>query len=219
MKKLFLIVIVATSLTSCSTKKVVDFAALSSMVSIHSSQYSSYKTVKEQEAQKYGVQTLVTKYTKEHRDITDKIQKRFTDVRVLLTQVRRLPRVLKMVNEIKAYQREILELVIADPKLVAIGLKTELVLIKRITRLYKYVYYNAIIGSKFNQMISRERLRILDYVIADLRRIRGLCYTVKRKMKYAKYGRFLDKVLEEFDTRKIYNKVDRQKIVDNIKIN
>lgn len=217
MRKIFYILALGFMFTSCSGNRIVDYASLESLISIHKKQQPQYKTVKNNEGGNLVLQKLVTKHTKENTAIREKIRKRITNTQLLLADLGKLPDALRTINDIKNYQVELVELVSDNPELSLIAIKTEIAMIKRVNRLYKYVYLNALIGSDFNVMPIAKRLEIIDYVVKELRVIRGFCYSILRKMKSAKYGNLINKLLREFDIGYIYRDIDKYRIINQVK--
>lgn len=218
MKNFIYIFLLGLLTTSCGSNRIIDYAALESLISIHKKQEVQYKGVKEKEAENLLLQKIVTKQAKEHTSIREKIRKRVTNTNLLLTNLGKLPDALKTINDIKNYQVQILELVIDSPHLSALAIRTEIVMLKRINRLYKYIYLNAIIGGDLNRMPIAKRLEIIDYVIKELRVIRGFCYSIKRKMYNGKYGSFINKLLREYDINYIYRDINKNEILESVRL-
>lgn len=202
---------------SCSgTRKIVDYATITTLVEIHKTEESQYNRIKKNELTNYGLQSLVTKHTEENRDIVEKIKERYVNANLVLTHVGKLPYALECIDDIYDYQADILALVQEKPALAALAIQTEIAIIKRVNRLYKYVYLNAIVGTNFNRMPIAKRLEIVDYVIQELRVIRGFCYGMFRKMRAGKNGNTLRQILQEFDMDVIYGDIDKLGIVNDV---
>tara|TARA_R110000868_G_scaffold411003_2_gene701294 strand:- start:16118 stop:16753 length:636 start_codon:yes stop_codon:yes gene_type:complete len=201
---------------SNNVPKVVDYTVISTLVEIHKTEQPQYKDINRKEAENLLLQKMVTEQTKENRDIVEKIKQRYVNTNLLLTQVGKLPVALQTIADIKDYQVDILELVKDKPELSLIAIKTEIALIKRVNRLYNYVYLNALVGTDLNRMPIAKRLEIIDYVITELRVIRGFCYSIYRKMKKGKNGNTLNEVLKEFNINSIYGDINKQKIVNDL---
>lgn len=217
MKKLILIIIGISFLTSCSgPRKIVDFTTISTLVAIHKKEEKQYGKIKENEATNLGLQALVTKHTEENRDIIEKIKKRYVNTNLILSAVGKIPQALETIDDIHQYQSDMLEMVQDKPALSALAIQTEVAMLKRVNRLYKYVYLNAIIGTNFNRVPVAKRLEIVDYVLEELRVIRAFCYSINRKMRTGKYGNTLRQILQEFDIDMIYGDIDRLQIVNDI---
>lgn len=217
MRKLLSLILLSTLLYSCGgTPKVVDYTVITAMVEIHKKEQPKYKTLKNNESENYLLQKLVTKHTNENREIVEKIKQRYVSTNLLITQVGKLPQVLQSVSDIKQYQVDIYEMVKEDPKLAALAIKTEILLLKRVNRLYKYVYLNALVGTDLNRMPIAKRLEIIDYVVDELRVLRGMCYTIKRKMRNGKNGKLTMKILQEYDIDLIYGNIDKNAIINDL---
>lgn len=203
---------------SCSgPRKVVDFTVISSLVGIHKKQHAQYKDVKNKEAVNLGLQKIVTKQAKENTEIREKIRKRITNTQLLLTELGKLPECIRLIGDIHDYQSEFLDMAKDRPELSLIALQTEILLVKRVNRLYNYVYLNALVGTDLNKMPIAKRLEIIDYVIKELRVMRGFCYSIIRKMRSAKYGNTISKLLEEFKISKMgLEDINRMEIINDI---
>ncbi len=208
MKKALFILFIVFLIPSC-TVKVIDLAQISSLVLIHQKQQPQYKGIKKNEYINTALERLVRKTTDENREITEKIKKRYTDVTMLLTTIPKLPYALDVIKDIKKYQKLSVEIVSDNPKLVVIALKTEVEILKKVNRLYKYIYANAIIGTDINRIPIAERLEIVDYVIRELKIIRGYSYGLHRKLRMAKYSGDLTAILKEFNIEGIDNATRR----------
>jgi hypothetical protein len=217
MKNLLFLFLASIVLSSCGgTPKVVDYTVISTLVEIHKSEQPKYKTIKENEAENLLLQKLVTKHTEENREIVEKIKKRYVNTNLILTEVGKLPQALQIISDIKKYQVDILDIVKDKPELSALAINTEVALIKRVNRLYNFVYLNAIVVTDLNRIPIAKRLSIIDYVIKELRVIRGFCYTIHRKMRNGKNGDALTAVLKEFDINSIYGGIDKNKIIEGL---
>lgn len=213
---LILLAIVSFLFTSCGgTRKVVDYTVISTLVEIHKKESDNYRGHKEREGVNAGLQKLVTKTQNEYREISDKIEKRYTDVSILIAHVGKLPQIITLMNDIVDYQSQALTMVQGNPEFVLIAINTEILVTKRVTRLYKYVYLNAIIGTDINKMPMAKRFEIVDHVITELRIIRGLCYGVNRNMKTAIRGKGYRVILDEFDLSFMYQGIDRAQLFTN----
>jgi hypothetical protein len=212
--KFVYIILLVILISSCGgTRKVVDYTVISTMVEIHKTESGHYRDLKDKETTNTTLQTLVTKTTEEYRAISDKIERRYTDVSILLSQVGKLPEIIRIINDIQDYQVSLLEIVQDHPEFVLIGINTEVALMKRVTRLYKYVYLNAILGTDLNKMPIAKRLEIVDHVLTELRVIRGLCYSISSKMKNAVRGKGLRIILREYDLDMLYEGIDKAEII------
>lgn len=217
MKKFILLLVGISFMCSCSgPRKVVDFATISTLVEIHKKEDKTYKSLKNRGLTNLGLQALVTKHTEENRDIVDKIKQRYVNTNLILTAVGKLPQALSTIEDIHDYQSDILALVQEKPTLVAIAIQTELVILKRVNRLYNYVYLNAIVGTNFNRIPIAKRLQIVDFVIKELRVIRGFSYSILRKMKAGKNGNTLRQILQEFDFDIIYGDISKMQIINDV---
>lgn len=209
-RRLIYIVFIGAYLSSCSSRTIVDYPALSILVDIHTDEHKRYKQVKNEEIQKTGLQSLLNKEQYKLTELTQKLQKRYKTVSSIIHSVGRVPYALDIMNDIKKYQVKIQDYVVDDPKLLALAVKTEIAVLKKINRLYKYVYANAVIGTDFNLMTVEQRLQIIDYVIEELRDIRGMVYGVEVRIRYAKKGDVWKKILQEHNIN-LFNLSDFEK--------
>ncbi len=217
MKQAFYILLAALILSSCSGRpEVIDFTVISTLVEIHKDEQPRYTNMKNLEAQNMALQKLVTKHTEENREIVEKIKQRYVNTNLILTEVGKLPQALQLIDDIKKYQIEILDLVRENPELSAVAIQTEVLLLKRVNRLYNYVYLNAIVGSDFNRIPIAKRLEIIDFVIQELRLIRGYCYSIFRKMRNGKNGNTLKVILQEFDIDMLYRDINKDQIINDL---
>lgn len=219
MKKAIYIFLIGLSLclNSCSGRpEVVDFTVISTLVEIHKDEEPRYREMRNLEAGNMGLQQLVTKHTEENREIVEKIKKRYVNTNLILTEVGKLPQALQLIEDIKNYQVDILGIVQDKPALSAIAIETEILLLKRVNRLYNYVYLNAIVGSNFNRIPIAKRLEIIDFVIQELRIIRGYCYSIYKRMRNGKNGSTVRAILREFDIDLLYRDIDKEQIINSV---
>ncbi|MFL0096000.1 hypothetical protein [Tenacibaculum maritimum] len=221
MKNIILLLVVFT-LSSCGSSgpwKIRDLPACSIMVDHHISRQRDYKKIKNNEIQKTGLQGALLRQQKNLTDITNKLKKRYTTVQSLIHSAGRIPHILSIIRDCKNYQKEIADKVIDEPKLAIIAVKTEIEVLKRINKLYKWVYANAVIGTEFNIMSNEQRIQVINYVVNELKNIRGLLYGVDNRLRFAKDGIFLNRVLLEYNINSfLLDSRERNKITRDLKI-
>lgn len=221
MKK-YLLLLGMIILSSCGGGgpwKIRDLPACSIMVDHHISRQEDYKKLKNNELQKTGLQGVLLREQEKLTVITNKLKKRYTTVSSIIHSIGRIPYAISVANDCKKYQKSIIDKVIDEPKLAVIAVKTEIAVIKRINKLYKFIYANAVIGTDFNLMTNEQRLQIITYVVDELRAIRGMLYGVDNRLKYAKDGELLDKLLKEFNIDLfLLNETEKSKIVRELKV-
>lgn len=199
--------------------EIRDLPACSMMVDHHISRQNDYKKIKNNELQKTGLQGVLLREQEKLTVITNKLKKRYTTVSSIIHSVGRIPYAIAIANDCKRYQKSIIDKVIDEPKLGIIAVKTELAVIKKINKLYKFIYANAVIGTNFNLMTNEQRLQIITYVVDELRVIRGFLYGVDVQLKYAKEGEFLDRILKKFDISLfLLDNKEKNKIVKDLKV-
>ncbi|MCG8226382.1 hypothetical protein [Tenacibaculum finnmarkense] len=220
MKNLFIIfVFVFFSSCSPSVWKVRDLPACSIMVDHHISRHKDYEKIKNNELQKTGLQSALLSQQKKLSTITNKLKKRYNSVQPLIYSVGRIPHILSIIKDCKNYQMKIAEKVINEPKLAIIAVKTEIEVLKRINRLYKWIYANAVITTEFNIMKNEERIQCINYVANELKALRGLLYGVDYRLKFASEGMFLNEVLMAYDINSyLLDFKEKEKIVKKLKI-
>lgn len=215
----FSIIILFCSCGGGGPWEIRDLPACSMMVDHHISRQNDYKKIKNNELQKTGLQGVLLREQEKLTVITNKLKKRYTTVSSIIHSVGRIPYAIAIANDCKRYQKSIIDKVIDEPKLGIIAVKTELAVIKKINKLYKFIYANAVIGTDFNLMTNEQRLQIITYVVDELRVIRGFLYGVDVQLKYAKEGEFLDRILKKFDISLfLLDNKEKNKIVKDLKV-
>ena len=81
-----------------------------------------------------------------------------------------------------------LDLARGDNELMLIAAKTELELVNRTADLFTYIYQVAVVGTDMNLMSNADRLALIRHVVDELRIMRGLSYSITRRMRVAKYA-------------------------------
>lgn len=87
-----------------------------------------------------------------------------------------------LIEEIGAYQADILENAKQSPELNLIAIKTQAALLTRSADLVTYIYDNALVGGDENLLSSKQRMELIRYTLKELRILRGIAFEVSMRM-------------------------------------
>lgn len=202
-----------------STWNIRDLGGISVMALHHENRQEQYKDLKEEETAKTGLQAVLESEQKKNKDLIVKLQSRYNTVASIITSLGKIPSIVQMVKQIHEYQKKSKDLVVQNPEYLAIAIKSEIAMLKKINDLYKYIYLNAVVGSNFSLMSIEQRMSTIDYVIKELKQVRGLAYTVHRKLKYGVQNGLYESAVKEYNLKKfLVTKEQRTKITKQLKI-
>lgn len=205
---------------SCDNADTVrDYIALPVMIEIHKSEFKKYKKIRENEIQKLGLETGIRNLHKKVNDLDKKIAKRYTKVIALLQHAGKISYAIEILNDIKNYQKKAIEMVIENPELAGLAIKSEIAILKRLNNVYRFIYLHAAIGGKIHLMSIKERLSVVDRVIDELRIVRGISYGIYVKMKYALKGDLFKEYRKEYNIKSYtLDLFEKQEIIKSLKI-
>ena len=220
MKKYLTFIAFIFLLSNCSsTWNIRDLGGISVMALHHENRQEQYKDLKEEETAKTGLQAVLESEQKKNKELIVKLQSRYNTVAYIITSLGKIPSIVQMVKQIHEYQKKSKDLVVQNPEYLAIAIKSEIAMLKKINDLYKYIYLNAVVGSNFSLMSIEQRLSTIDYVIKELKQVRGLAYTVHRKLKYGVKNGLYESAVREYNLKKfLITKEQRTKITKQLKI-
>lgn len=202
-----------------STWNIRDLGGISVMALHHENRQEQYKDLKEEETAKTGLQAVLESEQKKNKELIVKLQSRYNTVASIITSLGKIPSIVQMVKQIHEYQKKSKDLVVQNPEYLAIAIKSEIAMLKKINDLYKYIYLNAVVGSNFSLMSIEQRMSTIDYVIKELKQVRGLAYTVHRKLKYGVQNGLYESAVKEYNLKKfLVTKEQRTKITKQLKI-
>lgn len=186
---------------------VFDPAVVSTLVSNHTAQQGVLKDIREQETRIASMQTAISIKMAEIQSLETKMHESLTRVDQVITQGRNVLYASTIAADIGRYQTQMVQLGAGDPELLVVALKGELELINRTADMFEYIL-QASLGGDINMMNSAERINMIRYVVDNLRIMRGMAYSIVRKMRTAKYAGVWVSI-NPFNTKYIDNRVAR----------
>ncbi|CEN53040.1 MULTISPECIES: hypothetical protein [Capnocytophaga] len=187
MKKLLaLIILLFTSNHIFSQMMVWDMTSVETLIANHKVQHAHFKEMKEKEGQIATIQRKISEQMVQIEFFKTKLYNSLKDVSLIVKTGKDVIYAKDIAKDIAKYQTEVAKLAVGDPKLVLIAAQTQMALVNKTTDLMKYIYETAIIGTDFNLMDNKQRLDLVQYVIRELRTMRGIAYSIARQMKTAK---------------------------------
>jgi len=167
---------------------VFDPTVVSTLVINHTAQQGALNEIKESEGQIAVFQKAITYKLAEIHALEDKMYNSLKSVQSIIGQSKNIIYASSIAKDIGTYQSQMIQTAKGDPELMLIAAKTELELINRTSDLFTYIYQVAVIGTDVNLMSNADRLALIRHVVDELRIMRGLSYTINRKMRLAKYA-------------------------------
>ena len=165
---------------------VFDPAVVSTLVVNHTAQQAVLSDIKDNEGKIAGYQMAITLQMEKIRQINDKMYESLTSVQAVVRNAKDIVYASQVAKDIGEYQGEMMDLAGEEPALLVVAAKTELALINRTADLFLYIYSIAVVGGDVNLMNNAERLKVIRHVIDELRVMRGLAYSVVRRMRVAR---------------------------------
>ena len=165
---------------------VFDPAVVSTLVINHTAQQEVLKDIKDNEGKIAGYQLAITAQMEKIREIKDKMYTSLKTVQGVVQNAKDIVYASQVARDIGKYQKEMMDLAGEEPALTVVAAKTELALVNRTADLFLYIYSIAMVGGDINLMDNAERLKIIRHVIDELRVMRGLAYSVVRRMRVAR---------------------------------
>lgn len=192
MKK-YLFLLSAISLFSISAKAqqvVFDPTVVSTLVVNHNAQQNALKDIKQSEGEIAALQKTITLKMIQIQELESKMYNSLKSVQSIVGQSKNIIYASKIAADVGKYQSQMIDIAKGDNELMIIAAKTELELINRTADLFTYIYQVAVIGTDMNLMTNADRLALIRHVVDELRIMRGLAYSICRKMRTAKYAGF-----------------------------
>ncbi|PRY09048.1 hypothetical protein CLV24_11999 [Pontibacter ummariensis] len=174
--------------TSQAQQLVFDPAVVSTLVVNHTAQQAALKDIKEKEGEIATLQQTITFKMIQIKELEEKMYNSLKTVQSIVGQSKNIIYASRIAQDIGKYQGEMLDLAQGDPELMLIAAKTELELINRTADLFTYIYQVAVVGTDMNLMSNADRLSLIRHVVDELRIMRGLSYSITRRMRVAKYA-------------------------------
>lgn len=217
MKKLILLVFLfLTGIKFYAQQIVVDPTVVSTLWANHSVQNTTLNNIKTEQNGIKRLQSTINLKLFQIKALQTKTYNSLRDVQSVVTQGKNIIYASVIAADIGTYQAKMLENGSGNPILYAVALKTELALINRTFDLFTYIN-TAIRGGDINLMSNIDRMKIINHVVDELRRMRGLAYSINRKMRTAKYSGAFKALLQEMDISLFgLNKINRLGIVRDV---
>ncbi|KAA5539141.1 plasmid transfer protein [Adhaeribacter rhizoryzae] len=167
---------------------VFDPTVVSTLVINHTAQQAALNDIKDNESKIATFQKAITLKMIEIKELEEKMYNSLKSVQSIIGQSKNIIYASTIAKDIGTYQAEMMQTAKGDPELMIIAVKTELELINRTADLFTYIYQVAVVGTDVNLMSNSERLALIRHVVDELRIMRGLSYSINRKMRLAKYA-------------------------------
>lgn len=166
---------------------VFDPSVVSTLVVNHNVQNANLSQIKDNEGKIAATQLLITAQMETIKQLEQKMHNSLSTVQGVISSAKGIIRASEIVKEISQYQTQMIEIAGQDPELGLVAAKTEYMLVQRTSDLLEYIFV-ATIGGDVNLMNNKQRLDLITHVVDELRFMRGLAYTITRKMKRARYA-------------------------------
>ncbi|TPE39714.1 plasmid transfer protein [Pontibacter mangrovi] len=170
---------------------VFDPAVVSTLVVNHTAQQAALQDIKEKEGRIAALQATISVKMTQIKALEEKMYRSLTSVQSIIGQSKNIVYASQIAADIGRYQGQMMELARGDKELLVIAAKTELALLQRTSDLFTYIYQVAIIGTDVNLMNNADRLALIRHVVDELRVMRGLAYSITRKMRLARHAGLL----------------------------
>ncbi|GAA4431436.1 hypothetical protein GCM10023188_18970 [Pontibacter saemangeumensis] len=167
---------------------VFDPAVVSTLVVNHTAQQAALQDIKEKETEISATQQSITFKMGEIRRLEEKMYNSLKSVQAIVGQSKNIVYASTIAQDIGTYQGQMMDIAQGDPELLLIAAKTELELVNRTADLFTHIYQVAVIGTDVNLMTNADRLSLIRHVVDELRIMRGLSYSIVRKMRVAKHA-------------------------------
>lgn len=167
---------------------VFDPAVVSTLVVNHTAQQAALNDIKDREGKIAALQQAITFKMVQIKELEEKMYKSLTSVQSIVGQSKNIVYASRIAQDIGKYQGQMIGIARGDNQLMIIAAKTELELVNRTSDLFTYIYQVAVVGTDVNLMSNADRLALIRHVVDELRIMRGLAYTITRKMRVAKYA-------------------------------
>lgn len=214
--KMLLLMILFVGLKMSAQQIVVDPTVVGTLWANHSVQNGTLNNIKSEQNGIKRLQTTINLKLIQIKALQEKTYNSLARVQSVVRQGKNIIYASKIAADIGRYQGEMLDNGRGNPVLYAVALKTELALINRTFDLFTYIN-TAVRGGDVNLMSNIDRMKIINHVVDELRRMRGLAYSINRKMRTAKYSGTFKALLQEFNISLFgLNKINRLGIVRDV---
>lgn len=187
--KLLLTTLMVLGILFSSKAQVVVFdpSVVSTLVVNHNVQNANLSQIKDNEGKIAATQLLITTQMETIKQLEQQMFNSLTTVQGVISSAKGIIRATEIVKEIGEYQKQMIEIAGQNPELGLVAAKTEYMLVQRTSDLLEYIFV-ATVGGEVNLMNNKQRLDLITHVVDELRFMRGLAYTITRKMKRARYA-------------------------------
>lgn len=163
---------------------VWDPFVMSTLVTCHAAQQKKLKEIKENEVKILAAQTFISEQVRRIKEIEEKLHDRLKTVRSIVRDGANIVYAEQIVEDIGKYQGLMVRYAREDPELVVVAYDAESVLISRTADLLIYIA-TALTGTDLNLLDNKQRQELIEYVVNELRIMRGIAYSVSNSMKMA----------------------------------
>lgn len=187
--RLYLLSLMLLCCGPCQAQQVVfDPAVVSTLVVNHTAQQAALKDIKEKEGEIAALQQNIAFKMIQIKELEQKMYNSLRSVQSIIGQSKNIVYASRIAQDIGEYQEQMIDIARGDNELMIIAANTELELINRTADLFTYIYQVAVVGTDVNLMSNADRLSLIRHVVDELRVMRGLAYSICRKMRVAKYA-------------------------------
>ena len=162
-----------------------DITNMELLVTQHKTQYNGFKDIKENEVQMNPVTSDIKQKLEDIQQIQTALFNRLKDAQVIVNNSKDIIFIYRISEDVVKYQSQMLVYAKQDPKLLLVAVKTEQQLVKK-TKTLLTDLLTAITATDINLMDNEQRTKLIKHVLIELRRMRGLAYSVCRQMKTAR---------------------------------
>ncbi len=217
MKKILLLCLfLSCSFHMEAQQVVVDPAVVSALTANHLVQNGTLNKIADEERGIKNLQATINVKLLQIQELQEKTYNSLRQVQSVVQQGKNVVYASTVATDIAKYQSEIIENAEGNALLYAVALKTELALINRTYDMFVYIN-TALTGGDANLMSNMERMQIINHVVDELRIMRGLAYSVNRKIRTAKYSGTFKALLQEMDISLLgFDKINKLGIIEDV---
>lgn len=217
MKRCIFFMVLFFCLSSVNAQQVVvDPAVVSALTTNHLIQNGTLNEIKDEERGIKNLQTTINLKLLQIQELQEKTYNSLRKVQSIIQQGKNVVYASTVANDIARYQSQIIENAEGNPMLYAVALKTELALINRTYDMFVYIN-TALTGGDSNLMSNMERMEIINNVVDELRIMRGLAYSVNRKIRTAKYSGTFKALLREMNISTLgFDQINKLGIIQDV---
>lgn len=217
MNKLILITFFSLCAYNVNSQQVViDPGVITALTVNHTIQNGTLNEIEQEENGIKNLQATINVKLLQIKALQQKTYNSLKQVQSVVQQGKNVIYASTVAVDIGEYQAQMLENAEGNVILYAIALKTELALINRTYDMFLYIT-TALTGGDINLMSNMERMKIINHVVEELRVMRGLAYSINRKIRTAKYSGQFRALLQEFDISLMgFNEINRLGIIQDV---